>query len=136
MIGDRTAERLKMEVGSAVPLDDELEATIKGRDLVTGVPRALVVTASDVREAMRDALATIVLTVKATLERTPPELSADLIDRGIVLLGGGALIRGLDALLAAECGVPVLVGANPLHAVVDGVGAVLDDLEGYRALLT
>jgi rod shape-determining protein MreB len=135
LLGERTAERLKIAIGSAAPLEHELEATVNGRDLVTGAPRALVVTSTDVREAMRDGLSTIVLAVKATLERTPPELSADIIDRGIVLLGGGALIRDLDALLTEECGVPAFVAENPLHAVVDGVGSVLDDLPNYRGML-
>jgi rod shape-determining protein MreB len=135
LLGERTAERLKIDIGSAAPLALELESTVTGRDLVTGAPRPLVVTSCDVREAMREGITTIVMAVKATLERTPPELSADIIDRGVVLLGGGALIRDLDALIAAECGVPAFVGEKPLHAVVDGVGAVLDDLHSYRSML-
>jgi rod shape-determining protein MreB len=135
LIGERTAEAIKLAVGSADPLDDELETTVKGRDLVTRVPRELPLGSVEIREAMSEAVANIVRAVKATLERTPPELSADIIDRGIVLLGGGGMIRNLDTRLTRECGLPTYVAENPLHAVVDGVGVVLDDLPRYQSLL-
>lgn len=136
LIGERTAERLKVALGSAECLDEELEVTVNGRDLVTGAPRAVVVTSMDVREAMHDCVHQIIDAVKATLEIAPPELAADLIDGGIVLLGGGALIRNLDARITAECGVPTFVGENPLRAVVEGVGRVIADLPRYQRLLT
>lgn len=135
LIGERTAELIKMKIGSAYTLDDELEIEVKGRDLVTGVPRSITVTSVEVREALHDPIRQIVVAVKGTLERTPPELSADIIDRGIVLCGGGAMIKNLDVLLSEECALPVFVAENPLHAVVDGVGIVLEDQEAYRGLL-
>lgn len=135
LIGDRSAEQIKLKIGSAAPLDEELELDVKGRDLVTGVPRAIRVTSGEIREAMQDSLAQVVSALKATLEKTPPELSADIVDRGIVLLGGGGMIRNLDVLLSQECNLPVFVAENALHAVVDGVGTVLEDLPRYKRLL-
>lgn len=135
LIGERTAELIKMKIGSAYDLDEELDIEVKGRDLITGVPRSINVTSVEVREALQDNIRQLVAAVKATLERTPPELSADIIDRGIVLCGGGAGIKNLDVLLSEECQLPVFVAENPLHAVVDGVGMVLENLEKYRSLL-
>ena len=135
LIGERTAEIIKMKIGNAAPLDEELDIEVKGRDLISGVPRSIIVTSVEVREALHDSVRQLVSAVKATLERTPPELSADIIDRGIVLCGGGALIKNLDVLVAEECALPVFVAENPLHAVVDGVGIVLESLEEYRQLL-
>lgn len=135
LIGERTAELIKMKIGSAYPLDEELDIEVKGRDLITGVPRSIVVTSIEIREAMQDNIRQLVGAVKATLEKTPPELSADIIDRGIVLCGGGAGIQNLDVLISEECALPVFVAENPLHAVVDGVGMVLENLEMYRKLL-
>ncbi|MFZ9887763.1 MAG: rod shape-determining protein [Myxococcota bacterium] len=135
LIGERTAELIKMKIGSAYDLDEELDIEVKGRDLITGVPRSINVTSVEVREALQDNIRQLVAAVKATLERTPPELSADIIDRGIVLCGGGAGIKNLDVLLSEECQLPVFVAENPLHAVVDGVGMVLENLEKYRGLL-
>ncbi len=135
LIGERSAEQIKLKVGSASPLDDELELAVNGRDLVSGVPRSVTVTSSEIREAMQDCIGQIFSAVKATLEKTPPELSADIIDRGIVLLGGGAMIRNLAHSLSLDCGLPVVVADNALHAVVDGVGTVLEDLAKYRRLL-
>ena len=135
LIGERTAELIKMKIGSAHPLDDELDIDVKGRDLITGVPRQITLTSIEIREALSDCIRQIVAAVKATLEKTPPELSADIIDRGIVLCGGGAMIKNLDVLLSEECGLPVFVAENPLHAVVDGVGTVLENLPKYRSLL-
>ena len=135
LIGERTAELIKMKIASAYPLDEELDLDIKGRDLITGVPRQITVTSVEMREALQDSIRQLVGAVKATLEKTPPELSADIIDRGIVLCGGGALIRNLDVLLSEECALPVFVAENPLHAVVDGVGTVLENLPKYKRLL-
>jgi rod shape-determining protein MreB len=135
LIGERTAEIIKMKIGSAYSLDEELDIEVKGRDLITGVPRQITVTSVEIREAMNDCVRQIVGATKATLEKTPPELSADIIDRGIVLCGGGAMIKNLDVLLSEECALPVFVAENPLHAVVDGVGTVLENLPKYRSLL-
>ena len=135
LIGERTAELIKLKIGSAYALDEELDLDVKGRDLITGVPRQITVTSVETREALQDCVRQIVGAVKATLEKTPPELSADIIDRGIVLCGGGALIRNLDVLLSEECALPVFVAENPLHAVVDGVGTVLENLPKYHRLL-
>ncbi|MCP4502090.1 MAG: rod shape-determining protein [Deltaproteobacteria bacterium] len=135
LIGERTAEVIKVRIGSAYELDEEVDIEVKGRDLITGVPRSIVVTSVEIREALSDGMRQLILAVKATLEKTPPELSADIIERGIVLCGGGASIRNLDVLLAEECGLPVFVAENPLLAVVDGVGTVLENLDNYKKLL-
>jgi len=135
LIGERTSELIKMRVGSAYPLEEELDIEVKGRDLISGVPRSIVVTSVEIRDALQDAIRAIVGAVKGTLEKTPPELSADIIDRGIVLCGGGSQIANLDVLLAEECGLPVFVAENPLYSVVDGVGVVLEHIEAYRNLL-
>jgi rod shape-determining protein MreB len=135
LIGERTAEIIKMKIASAYELDEELDIEVKGRDLITGVPRSITVTSVEIREAMHDNFRQLVGAVKATLERTPPELSADIIDRGIVLCGGGAGIKNLDVLLSEECDLPVFVAENPLTAVVDGVGTVLEGIEEYQKLL-
>jgi rod shape-determining protein MreB and related proteins len=135
LIGERTAELIKMKVGSAYPLEQELDLEVKGRDLLTGVPRSISVTSIEIRDALQDNIRQLVGAVRTTLEKTPPELSADIIDRGIVLCGGGAKIKNLDVLLSEECGLPVFAAENPLLAVVDGVGHVLEDLDEYRGLL-
>lgn len=135
LIGERTAELIKIKIGSAYPLEEELKIEVKGRDLITGVPRSITVTSIEVREALQDNIMQFVTTTKSVLEHTPPELSADIIQRGIVVCGGGAHIKGLDRLLAEKCGIPVYIANNPLHAVVDGVGQVLENLESYSGLL-
>ncbi len=135
LIGERTAELIKLRVGSAYPLQEELQIEVKGRDLLSGVPRSLLVTSPEVRDALQDHIRQFVSCTKGVLERTPPELAADIIDQGIVLCGGGAQIKGLDQLISQECCLPVRVADNPLHAVVDGVGTVLEDLTGYEDLL-
>ena len=132
LIGERTAERIKMEVGSAYPLDQARSIEIKGRDLVEGVPKTLVITDEEIREALAEPVATIVDAVRMALERTPPELSADIMDKGIVLSGGGALLRGLDQRLRAETGLPVVLADDPLAAVVLGTGRMLEDMELLR----
>jgi rod shape-determining protein MreB len=133
LIGERTAEEIKIRIGSAYPLDEELTMDVRGRDLVTGLPKTVTITSEEVREALAEPIRAIVEAARQTLEKTPPELSADLIDRGIVLAGGGALLRGLDKLLAEETGLPVHVAENPVTAVALGVGKGLDDIRYLRS---
>ena len=129
MIGERTAEDIKIRLGSAAPIAKELTMDVKGRDLVAGLPKTITITSQEIREAMSDPLATIVDAVRTTLERCPPELAADLVDRGIVLAGGGALLRGLDKLLREETGLPVHIADDPLSAVAEGTGIMLQELD-------
>ncbi len=136
LIGERTSEQVKCMLGSATPLDEELELTVKGRDLVNGVPRTRVVTSKDIREAISESVNTIVESVTKSLEQTPPELSADILDRGIFLTGGGALLKNLDKLIMETTDLPVHIAEDPLTAVVRGTGKVLEDLDYYRAILT
>ena len=126
LIGERTAEDIKINMGSAVPYDDEGEMSIKGRNLLDGLPKNIVITSAEVREALAEPLKCIVNAVKSTLENTPPELSADIIDHGIMLTGGGALLRGIDALISDNTGMPVYVAERPLDCVVDGTGKCLE----------
>lgn len=126
LIGERTAEDIKIEIGSAYPYEDEGEMTVKGRNLVDGLPKNITITAKEVREALADPLSAIVEAILSTLEKTPPELSADIIDNGITLTGGGALLRGLDLLIMHQTGIPVHVADSPLDCVVDGTGLKLD----------
>ncbi|MBQ8684377.1 MAG: rod shape-determining protein [Clostridia bacterium] len=126
LIGERTAEDLKVKLGSAFPYEDETTMDVKGRNLVDGLPKNIVISAEEVREALADPVGSIVEAVKSTLERTPPELSADIIDNGIMLTGGGALLRGLDMLINRETGMPVHVAEDPLDCVVNGTGKCLD----------
>jgi rod shape-determining protein MreB len=132
MIGERTAEQLKMEIGSAMPLEKVESVEIRGRDLVTGLPKTLAITSDEVAEALSDTVGAIVEAVKVTLERCPPELSADIMDRGIVLTGGGALLRNLDKMLARETGMPVLVADNPLDCVAIGTGRALENIHLFK----
>ncbi|MDD7193245.1 MAG: rod shape-determining protein [Oscillospiraceae bacterium] len=127
LIGERTAEDIKIKIGSAYPYEGEGTINIKGRNLMDGLPKNVDVTSEEIREAMADPVSQIVDSVKSTLEKTPPELAADIIDHGIMLTGGGALLRGLDKLIAAETKIPVLVAANPLDCVVDGTGICLEN---------
>jgi rod shape-determining protein MreB len=127
-VGERTAQAIKYEVGSAAPLDKPLVMEVKGRHAVEGVPRTVTITDSDIREALAEPLRQIVQAVRDSLERIPPELSADIYDRGVVLTGGGALLRNLDKRLREETGLPVLVAENPLTSVVMGAGMMLTDL--------
>jgi rod shape-determining protein MreB len=129
VIGERSAEEIKIKIGSAYPLEKETSMEVKGRDLVAGLPKTLTITSQEVREALLDPVSTIVQSVRITLERCPPELSADLVERGIVLAGGGALLRGLDRLIAEETGLPVHVAEDPLSAVAEGTGKVLQEIE-------
>ena len=121
-----------MGIGSAYPTEEELTMDVKGRDLVAGVPRTLTVTSDEIREALSEPINAIVEAVKVTLERTPPELAADIVDRGIVLAGGGALLKNLDVLLREETGLPVFLAEDPLTAVVIGAGKALEELDILR----
>jgi rod shape-determining protein MreB len=133
MIGERTSEQLKMEIGSALRLDPEETVEIRGRDLVTGLPKTLVVSSKEITDALSDTINSIVDAVKVTLERTPPELAADIMDRGIVITGGGALLRNLDRLISRETGMPVLVAENPLDCVALGTGRALENIHLYKS---
>ena len=126
MIGERTAEEIKIRIGSAFPLEEELQMDTRGRDLISGLPKTISITSVEIREALHDPVQTIVDASKTTLEQTPPELAADLIDRGIVMAGGGSLLRGLDKRIAEETGLPVHIADDPLTAVVIGTGQVLN----------
>lgn len=135
MIGERTAEDIKIRLGSAAPLPKELTMEVKGRDLVAGLPKTITITSQEIREAMADPLGSIVDAVRSTLERCPPELAADLVDRGIVLAGGGALLKGLDRLLREETGLPVHIAEDPLSAVAEGTGIALQEIEFLKGLI-
>ncbi|MBT9134280.1 MAG: Rod shape-determining protein MreB [Firmicutes bacterium] len=133
LIGERTAEDVKIAIGSAFELPEE-EMDVRGRDLVTGLPKTLKLTSSEVRQALADPVRAIVEAVKATLERTPPELASDVFDRGIVMTGGGALLRGLDKLIARETNMPVVVADDPLTSVVQGAGRSFEHIDLLRRL--
>jgi rod shape-determining protein MreB len=128
LIGERTAEEIKIKIGSAYPLEEELAMEVKGRDSVAGLPKTIHITSQEIREALGDTIAAIVDAVRNALERCPPELSADLVDRGFVMAGGGSLIRNIDRLLSEKTGLPVTVADDPLSAVANGTGVVLSDL--------
>lgn len=136
LIGERTAERIKCEVGSAVELDPELELTVKGRDLVSGIPKTRTISSDDVRDALRDSVSQLVAAVIRCLERTPPELGADILERGIMLTGGGALLQGLDELIRERAELPIYIAEDPLTAVVRGTGKVLEDLNNFEQVLS
>jgi rod shape-determining protein MreB len=133
-IGERTSEEIKLRLGSAFPLEKELTMEVKGRDLVAGLPKTVTITSQEIREALSEPVARIVEAVRITLERCPPELSADLVDRGIVLAGGGALLRGLDKLTNEETGLPVHIAEDPLSAVAEGTGKALQEIDFLRAV--
>jgi rod shape-determining protein MreB len=135
-LGERTAEEIKIALGSAYPLQDEVRAEIRGRDLVTGLPKTIIISTAEVREAIEEPVSAIVDAVKVTLDRTPPELAADIMEQGIVLTGGGALLHGLDARLQEETGMPIVVARDPLNCVAIGSGQFLEEFEALRHLLT
>ncbi|CAB4575459.1 MAG: rod shape-determining protein [Actinomycetes bacterium] len=135
MLGERTAEEIKTTVGTAFPIPDETSAELRGRDLVTGLPRTIVVTAEEIRRALDEPLTRIVDAVKTTLDRTPPELCGDIMDRGIVLTGGGALLKGLDERLRHETGMPVIIAEQPLNCVVMGSGKCVEEFEALQQVL-
>jgi rod shape-determining protein MreB len=135
MLGERTAEEIKMTIGSAFPLPEEQQAEIRGRDLVTGLPKTIVVSAEEVRRAIEEPVNAIVDAVKNTLDKTPPELSADIMDKGIVLAGGGSLLKGLDERLKHETGMPIHIAEDPLFAVAVGSGKCLEEFEALKRVL-
>jgi len=135
LIGERSAEEIKIAIGSAFPGREENAVDVRGRDLVSGLPRTVRMTSGEIREAMAEPVQAIVEAVKQTLERTPPELAADIVDRGIILAGGGALLRGMDRLLAEETGMPVSLTEDPLAAVVMGTGKALEEIEVLKKVL-
>ena len=132
MIGERTAEEIKITIGSAYPLEEELSMEVKGRDLSAGLPRIMTVRSEEIRDSLKEPLSNILVSFRLTLESCPPELSADLVDRGIVVAGGGALVRGIDQLIAEETGLPVHIADSPLTAVAEGTGRVLQELQFLR----
>lgn len=132
MIGERTAEEIKMSIGSAYPLGEEMSMEVKGRDLVAGLPKTITITSEEIREALQEPVSSIVEAIRITLERCPPELSSDLVDRGIVLAGGTSLLRGIDKLIAEQTGLPVHRAEDPLSAVAEGTGVVLSELNLLR----
>lgn len=135
MVGERTAEEIKLAIGSAFPLEEEEKMEIRGRDLVTGLPQNIEINSKEILEAMSEPMATIVDAIKYTLEKTPPELAADIMNRGIYLAGGGALIRGLDKLITKETGMPVRIADHPLDCVVNGAGNVVENLDVLKEIL-
>ncbi len=136
MLGERTAEEIKTAIGSAFPLDDEPSAELRGRDLISGLPKTIVMSSSEIRKAMEEPLTDIVDAVRTTLDRCPPELAADIVDRGIVLTGGGALLRGMDDRLRAETGMAVSIAENPLSSVALGAGRCIEEFETLQQVLS
>jgi rod shape-determining protein MreB len=134
MIGERTAEEIKIRIGSAFPLEQELTMDVKGRDLSSGLPKTLTIRSEEIREALQEPLTSILESIRITLERCPPELSADLVDRGLVMAGGGSLLRGIDRLVAGETGLPVHLADDPMSAVAEGTGRVLEQLEFVKRI--
>lgn len=134
LIGERTAEMIKIEIGSAYPLEENLSMEVKGRDLVDGMPKTFQITDEEIRNALSEPITTIIETVKDALEKTPPELASDIVDKGIILAGGGALLRGLDIMLREETGLPIIVAEDPLTAIVLGTGKCLDEMDLLKRL--
>ena len=134
LIGERTAEEIKIKIGSAFPLDHEITMEIKGRDLVEGVPKTLVVSDEEIRESLAETVSVIIEAVRVALEQTPPELSADIVDRGIVLTGGGSLLKNLDKRLREETGLPVSMADEPLASVALGTGKMLTNFNLLRKI--
>ena len=136
LIGERTAEDVKIKIGSAYAYEGEEPMEIKGRNLVDGLPKNLFITPAEIREALADPIASVLEAIRITLEKTPPELSADIIDHGIILTGGGALLKGLDVLISQETGMPAYIAENPLDCVAAGTGKVLEDIDRLREVLS
>ena len=134
-IGETTAEQIKMQIGCAMPLMTEMSMEVRGRDLTDGLPRNVIVTSVQIEEAIKESILKIVDIVKVTLEKTPPELASDIMEKGIVLAGGGALIKNMDKLLSLETGMPVYIAEEPLDCVVRGTGKTLEDLENLKSVL-
>jgi rod shape-determining protein MreB len=136
MIGERTAEEIKIQIGSAFPKEKEESMDIRGRDLVSGLPKTLRITSTEILEALKEPLSSIVEAIKMTLEKTPPELAADIMDRGIMLTGGGALLSGIDKLIRQETGMPVQIADNPTDCVALGAGKILEESSLFRRVLS
>ena len=136
LIGERTAENIKIEIGSAFPSEKEESLEIKGRNLLNGLPENIIVNSAEIRDALVEPLSRVIDAIKSTLEETPPELSADIIDHGITLAGGGALLRGLDKLINRETGMPVYIAEYPLDCVAEGTGKILENINDYQDALT
>jgi rod shape-determining protein MreB len=134
-VGERTSEEIKIALGSAWPLQEEMHAEIRGRDLVTGLPKTIVTTTEEIRESIEEPVSSIVDAVKVTLDKTPPELAADIMEKGIMLAGGGALLHGLDARLQHETGMPIVIAPDPLHAVAIGSGQSLEEFDALKGVL-
>jgi rod shape-determining protein MreB and related proteins len=134
-LGERTSEEIKIALGSACALEEELHAEIRGRDLITGLPKTIVTSTQEIRDAIEEPLSAIVDSVKVTLDKTPPELAADIMEQGIVLTGGGALLHGLDARLSSETGMPIVIARNPLHSVAIGAGQCLEEFDALKQVL-
>jgi rod shape-determining protein MreB len=135
MLGERTAEEIKLAIGSAYPLEEELRAEIRGRDLVSGLPKTIIISDTEVREAIEEPVSSIVEAVKNTLDRTPPELAADVMERGIIVAGGGGLLRGLVQRLESETAMPITLADEPLQAVAEGSGKCLEEFEALKRVL-
>jgi rod shape-determining protein MreB len=135
MLGERTSEEIKMAIGSAFPIPDEPHAEIRGRDLVSGLPKTIVVSSEEIRKALEEPVNAIIDAVKSTLDKCPPELSGDIMDRGIVLTGGGALLKGLDERLRHETGMPIHITAEPLTSVANGSGKCVEEFEALQQVL-
>jgi rod shape-determining protein MreB len=135
LIGERTAEQIKIDIGSAYPLSEERTIEVRGRDLVTGLPKTLTLTSSEIRDALSEPVATVVDAVRMTLEKTPPELASDIMDRGIVMAGGGSLLRGLDKHLAQETDMSVYVVDDPISCVAYGTGKILEEIDTLKKVL-
>lgn len=135
LIGERTAENVKMQIGSAFPSDNDTTMDIKGRNLLNGLPENITVTSAEIREALAEPLSHVIEAIKVTLEKTPPELAADIIDQGITLAGGGALLKGLDKLISKETGMPVNIADSPLDCVAEGTGNVLENIDKLHDVL-
>jgi len=135
-LGERTSEEIKIALGSAYPLETELYAEVRGRDLVTGLPKTIVVSTEEIRDAIEEPVAAIVDAVKVTLDKTPPELAADIMSNGIVVTGGGALLHGLRERLSSETGMPIVIADNPLMSVVNGSGQCLENFDVLKHVLS
>ncbi len=135
MVGERTAEDIKIKIGSAYPLEEEMSLEVKGRDLIAGLPKAVTITSEEIRESLQEPLRAILEVIKMSLERTPPELAADLIEQGVVIAGGGALLKGLDKLISEETGLPVHIAEDPVTAVANGTGKVLNEIKYLRKVM-
>lgn len=135
MIGERTAEAIKLKIGSAYPLEEEETYNVSGRDLVTGLPKELAISSMEIREALKEPVCAVIDSIKLTLEKTPPELASDIMERGIMLAGGGAFLKGLDKLISEETGIPVFMAEHPLDCVALGTGKVLEELDTLSTVL-